>query len=808
MKLNICVFLVSIFVFAKAEGFQRKSNFDSNWRFYKGATTNAELPAFNDSSWRILNLPHDWSVEPLDKNEYTDAVGPFSRQSPGSHNTGQTIGGEGWYRKKFTIGKDEADKHHILYFEGSYNETEVWVNGQKADYNVYGYTSFLCDITKFCKPAEQENTIAVHVVNKGVNSRWYSGSGLYRHVWMLTTSNIHLDEWETSIHTMELSDKSARLSINTLVANESSKASKPKAAIQVVSPEGNAVFSQIIDITTRGLDSARNSLHVQIPNPKAWTLETPVLYTAKISLLDGKKTIDEISIPFGIRTIAVSAQGGFLLNGKSIKLKGGCIHHDNGLLGAAAYDRAEERKVELLKQNGFNAIRTSHNPPSDFFLQACDRLGVLVICEAFDQWKEAKRPQDYHLYFSDWSAKDIRSMVLRIRNHPSVIMWSIGNEIRERGKDKGVEIAEYLRNEIRKYDTSRFITAGVNRLSKDTEENIKGLEKAFRHVDVAGYNYMWNLYEQCHETYPNQIMYGSETIAKEAAQNWDMVERHNYVIGDFVWTAMDYMGEAGLGSSLEIDPEENVPQFMGWPWYNAWCGDIDILGHKKPQSYYRDVVWHEKEITMAVEPPISNNKKPRVSFWGWPLETQSWTFPGRENDIMTVNIYSRSAKVRLYLNDSLIGDAATSNTYKAVLKVPYNTGVLKAVQLNGDKEGASVTLATTSAPTSFRLTADRNTITADGQNLAFVTIELTDNEGRLVLDNSRQIKIECRGNGELLASGNASPTDMESFRSVTPRLFNGRAMAIVKAGLKQGTITLKISSEGLSASEIEITTQK
>ncbi|MFT3751805.1 MAG: glycoside hydrolase family 2 TIM barrel-domain containing protein [Paludibacter sp.] len=784
--------------------FTRKTLFDANWRFQKGSITNAEKPEYDDSKWRLLSLPHDWSMEPLDKNEFKDAIGPFSPQSPGGHNTGQTVGGEGWYRKSFTIPADQKDKRQILYFEGSYNQTEIWVNGQKAGYNVYGYTSFRCDITKFCRPAGQPNQIAVKVVNEGVNSRWYSGSGIYRHVWMITTPNAHLDEWETAIRTTELNNQLAKITINALVANEAKNKAPLCVSVQIMSPIGKRVATQTVSVSSNGLDSVPANFDFQIANPQAWSTESPAMYTANISLSDGKKTIDKISIPFGIRTIEFSAEKGFLLNGKMLKMKGGCIHHDNGLLGAAAFDRAEERKIQILKQNGFNAIRLSHNPSSETLLHACDRLGVLVICEAFDQWQEGKRKQDYHLYFDKWSASDIRSLVLRDRNHPSVIMWSVGNEIKERGKEKGIAISEYLRNEIRKYDTTRPVTEGVNRLSKNTEENIDMVEKALTHMDVGGYNYLWKQYEQMHEKYPQRIMFGSETIAGEAAQNWNQVEAHDYVIGDFVWTAMDYIGEAGLGSSMEVDALDNVPQFMEWPWFGAWSGDIDYLGYKKPQSYYRDIVWRQREITMAVEPPVKGNKRRNISFWGWPQEELSWTFPGRENELMAVNVYSRTPKVRLYLNDSLIGDAASSATYKAVFKVPYKAGKLKAVALNGDKEGTAVTLTTTGKLAGLRVITDRKILKADGQDLAFVTIELVDEKGQLILDNNRKVDIAFSGAGQLIASGNASPTDMESFGSLTPKFFNGRAMAIVRAGNRKGESKISVVSEGLKPVFVKI----
>ena len=505
-----------------------------------------------------------------------------------------------------------------------------------------------------------------------------------------------------------------------------------------------------------------------------------------------------LSIPFGIRTIRFSTEKGFELNGVPMLLKGGCLHHDNGLLGAASFDRAEERKIELLKSSGFNAVRGSHNPMSESFMNACDRLGMLVIDEAFDQWRKKKNPDDYHRYFDEWSAKDIRALVLRDRNRPSVIMWSLGNEIPERITDEGLETAKYLKNEILKYDTTRLITAGVHKYWNKDRTEMLPLDKAFEPLDVSGYNYMWRFYETDHEQFPERIMFGSESVAKEAAQNWDKVEELPYVIGDFIWTAMDYLGEAGLGNSIEIDPEENVHQFMGWPWFNGWCGDLDLLGIKKPQSYYRDILWRERAISMAVEKPIPEGKIRKVSFWGWPDESLSWTFPGRESQPLKVNVYTRASAVRLYLNDTVVAEKETDSYYTAQFEVPYQPGVLKAVELDGGKEGETTMLETVGEPVALRLVADHKTLTADGQDLAYVLVELVDAAGNVVYNTGRQLQISCTGSGRIIGSGNASPTDMESFGSLTPKLFAGRAMAIVRAGYEQGTITLTISSEGLT----------
>ena len=538
-------------------------------------------------------------------------------------------------------------------------------------------------------------------------------------------------------------------------------------------------------------------LTITVKKPRLWSTDTPELYIANISLWKNKEKKDELSIPFGIRTIHFSTGKGFELNGVPMKLKGGCVHHDNGLLGSAAFDRAEERKIQLLKQNGFNAVRTSHNPMSESFMSACDRLGMLVIDEAFDQWKIKKNPEDYHLYFNEWSARDIRSLVLRDRNHPSVIMWSIGNEIRERISDNGLKIAEDLKKEILKHDNTRPVTAGVNKYWDKDRKNMLSLEKAFRHLDVAGYNYMWRFYEEDHAKYPERIMYSSESVANEASQNWDKVEKLPYVIGDFIWTAIDYLGESGLCNSIEVDPEENVHQFMGWPWFNGWCGEIDLLGVKKAHSYYRDILWHNRKISMAVETPVPEGKIRKVSFWGWPEESLSWTFPGMENKMMKVNVYTRASKVRLYLNDSLVGEKETNELYKASFRVPYQAGKLTAVEVNENGKGDSVMLQTTGEPVALRLTADKTKMKAHGQDLSYVLIALVDKKGNIISHNDRKIQISHKGTGKIIGSGNASPTDMASFGSLQPMLFKGRAMVIVRSGYEPGEMKLTVSAGGV-----------
>lgn len=741
----------------------------------------------------------------MENQEPDKVVGPFSRESAGGFATGQTVGGEGWYRKSFILAPEDAGKRHELYFEGVYNQSEVWVNGQKVHENVYGYTSFRIDITPYCKSAGQTNVVAVKAVNEGKNSRWYAGSGIYRHVWLIRTSMSHIEDWGTFIRTTSIANDAADIALTTRLVNQEATEGKYAVRIALLSPKGKAVSKAEKDIRIAAGDTLEADFALQVSHPMLWSVDTPNLYTLRISLWKGDNKQDEYTCPFGIRTLNFSVEKGFELNGVPMKLKGGCVHHDNGLLGAKAFDRAEERKIELLKQGGFNAVRTSHNPMSESFLNVCDRLGMLVVNEAFDQWKVKKNPQDYHLYFEKWSARDIRSLVLRDRNHPSVIMWSIGNEIRERAYDSGEAIAAQLKKEVRKYDTTRPVTAGVNKQWDKGHTKMLSLEKAYRHLDVVGHNYMWRFYEDIHKEYPNQVMYGSESVATEAAQNWDKVEKHPYVMGDFIWTAMDYLGESGLGNSLEIDPQENVHQFMGWPWYNAWCGDLDLLGIKKPQSYYRDILWHRRAISMAVEAPIAEGKIRKVSFWGWPEESLSWTFPGMEGKELNVNIYTRASRVRLYLNGEQIAEAETNDLYKATFKVTYQPGTLKAVALDEGKEEEAVTLRTVGEPVALRLVADRTKLQADGQDLSHILIEQVDKDGNVVLTPGRKIEISSEGDsGSIIGSGTAAPNDMPSFQTLTPTLFGGRAMVIVRAGKEKGKLTVRVKADGLKSDAITL----
>lgn len=799
--------LFSLMTVLSASADNRKTCIDENWKFHYGTASEAISPDFDDSSWRTLTLPHDWSVE----TEAAEAaggehIGPFSRSSVGGNSTGQTIGGEGWYRKKFTLNSEDKDKRIMLYFEGVYNHATIWLNGRKIYFNHYGYQSFRFDATEFCNAPGKENTLTVKVTNNGVNTRWYAGAGIYRHVWLIKTPQLHLDNWRNFVHTSEVSASKATVNIETLIKNEWKKKSEGEVSVLIYDKQGNLVASdkQTINIAKNSAENV--NFQLQLDNPQLWSPESPYLYKAVVNVKNTKDNMsDQIETRFGVRTLEFSAEKGFLLNGKSILLQGGCIHHDNGLLGAAAYDAAENRKITLLKNEGFNALRTAHNIPSEHFLNACDSIGMMVIDESFDQWLRAKNPDDYHQYFEEYSDRDMQTMILRDRNHPSIIMWSIGNEIPGRITTEGQAVAARLRNTILSLDSTRAITAAIPewddfRHSWEDDNNL-----AFKSLDVGGYNYLYDKYESDHKSYPNRVMVGLETYPKRASENWVLAEKLPYVIGDFVWTAMDYLGESGIGSA-SFRTSGNQPFSPGWPWFNGWCGDIDLIGNKKPQSYYRDVVWHRKPITMAVEEAAPQGTYMSISAWGWQLEQQSWTWDYPQGTNLTVNVYSRSPQVRLYLNDKLIDTKATSATFWAGFTVPYEAGVLKAVEYDGKEEGASFILKTTSTPVGIRLVTDRSNLVSDGNDLAYVTAELVDEEGQVVYDSQRTINFTVEGEGKIIACGNACPNDMESFRNPSPKLYNGRAQTIIQTTKNAGEFTVKVTSDNLPAQTLTIRT--
>jgi beta-galactosidase len=785
-----------------------EQNFDSGWKFKLGKVPHADSAVFDDSDWRTVDLPHDWSIEDLPVVAGQKQIGPFSEVSEGKSSTGHTVGGVGWYRKTFTSEKSFKNRIVQVCFDGVYMECNIWLNGQHIGFHPYGYTPFNCNLTPYLKPEGEKNTLAVVVVNPGKNSRWYSGSGIYRHVVLKVSDLVNIPVWGTFISTPEVSAEKAMVKVATTVENHTSGNVEVRVSTRIISPEGQIVAQTESKLNTISGGKNETEQLLEVKTPSRWSCESPKLYQAISEIKYQDKIVDQKTTTFGIRSIEFSAEKGFLLNGERVLLKGGCMHHDNGPLGSATIDRAEERRVELMKKFGFNAIRTSHNPPSAQFLDACDRLGVLVIDEAFDQWMRPKNPDDYSNYFYQFHQQDLESMVMRDRNHPSVILWSIGNEINERVDSSGIKIEQDLISIIKNLDTTRPVTEAICFFWDHKDKTWESTAQAFSLLDVGGYNYMWKEYENDHQKFPKRIMVGTESFPKEAFENWQMVEKNPYVLGDFVWTAMDYLGESGIGNAL-IEKTSKMTFSPGWPWYNSYCGDIDICGFKKPQSYFRDVVWKISNLEMAVHAPIPAGMVENVSMWGWPDEQQSWNWTGNEGQKMMVNVYSNYPEVRLELNGKVVGKKAVSGDTKltASFDVSYEVGELKAIALKDGKEMETKVLKTTGKPAKIRLSADRSELKASRNDLSYVTVEVTDDAGNMVPDANLPIQFKIEGAGELAAVENGNPKDMKSFRMPLVTSFNGRCLVILRPSGIAGEIKLKAESAGLKEMELVVTTK-
>ena len=812
MSASLLVLIVSLIIGScsnpKADFTNREQDFDANWKFFLGDIRGADSAKFDDSKWRTLDLPHDWSIEDLPVDSTKNQIGPFSEDSPGKGSTGNVMGGAGWYRKTFTLDNSTKNKKVQICFDGVYRECNVWLNGQHLGFHANGYTTFFLNLTPYLKPAGEKNVLAVWVNNPGKNSRWYSGSGIYRHVTLQVTDLVNIPVWGTFVTTPEVSAEKATVKVATTVNNSTSGDVEITVLNKIYSPDGLEVGkSESILKTISGENTELEQL-LEVTAPARWSVDSPNLYKAVTEIKFEGKTVDRKTTTFGIRSIEFSAEKGFLLNGEKVLMKGGCMHHDNGPLGAAAIDRAEERRVELMKKFGFNAIRTSHNLPSSAFLDACDRLGVLVIDEAFDQWQRPKNPDDYSVYFDQFHKQDLEAMVLRDRNHPSVIIWSIGNEINERADSSGLVITKNLSKMIKALDTTRPITSAICEFWDIKGKPWEDTSAAFDLLDVGGYNYQWRRYESDHEKSPKRMMIGTESTAKDALKSWLMVEKHPYVLGDFVWTSMDYLGESGIGHA--ITSKEGKSQFSpGWPWYNAYCGDIDICGFKKPQSYFRDVVWKISNLEMAVHAPIPAGMKEVVSYWGWPDEQQSWNWTGQEGSKMQVSVYSNYPEIRLELNGKTIEAKTLSvdTTLTTTFEVPYEAGELKAIGLKDGKEMETKILKTTGKAAQIRLTADRSSINASRNDLSYVTVEILDEAGMLVPDAQPQVQFKVEGNGEIAAVENGNPSDMKSFRSPQVSSFKGRSLVILRPTGTAGQIKLKAESAGLTGTEITVQTK-
>ncbi|HKI46753.1 MAG TPA: glycoside hydrolase family 2 TIM barrel-domain containing protein [Balneolales bacterium] len=733
-------------------------------------------------------------------------IGPFSPESPGGGSTGHTMGGIGWYRKEFKLDKADQNKRVSILFDGVYMKADTWINDHYLGNHPYGYTSYGYDLTPYLTSPGQPNIVSIRVDNTGRNSRWYSGSGIYRHVQLRVTDAVHFSQWGLYVTTPQVTDDQALVEIESTIKNDSGITKILELESILYNQQGGRVGHGNSTIAIGGDEEIQKTHLIKVDSPLLWSPDNPNLYNVQVNLiLDGEK-IDQLNTTVGIRSIEVDATHGLRINGKPVLLKGGCMHHCNGPLGSKAIDRAEERRVELMKKHGFNAIRTSHNPPSPAFLDACDRIGMLVMDEAFDCWDKGKMPMDYHLYFKQWWRKDIESMIKRDRNHPSVILWSIGNEIPDRAELSGLDIEKELVSLVHRLDPTRPVTEAINGVY-----HWSSTAAAYDMLDVGGYNYLWKQYAKDHQKYPERVMVGTESFPLEAFENWQQVEKHPWVIGDFVWTGMDYLGESGIGHS-QITGEHTPPESFGmpWPWFDSNCGDIDICGFKKPQSYYRDVVWGQSKLEMAVHSPIRRGgQKEELSKWGWPDEHQSWNWAGFEGKKLNVRVFTRCRSVRLELNGKVVARKEVSDETRLIaeFEVPYEAGDLRAIGIEDGKETVSKVLKTSGRAYAIRLTPDRTKIKNSRNDLSYVTAEIIDKKGNRVPDAGALVEFAVSG-GELAAVGNGNPSDMMSFHDGRCPVFRGRCLAIVRSvDSEKGRITLKSMAKGLKGASVTIETQ-
>ena len=795
-----------------------KQSFDLGWEYHDAVGMFAAMSA----QWQPVNLPHDVSITKARDASYPTGGG----------------GGFAWsgvvtYRKKFQVPEDWRGQRVQLEFEGVYMDAEVSLNNQLLALHPYGYTSFIVDLTPYLEYGK-ENVLTVVANNSAQpNSRWYSGTGLYRHVWLRTGGSLHILPWGVFVTTPVADPAQSTVKVATEIVGSASGSAVLRATIR--NADGETVTQDELPITGAGV--VEQTLTVK--NAKLWSVDEPNLYTLVSEVLVNGEVEDRAETTFGIRSFTVDARSGFRLNGVPMKLKGGCVHHDNGLLGAASYDRAEERKIELMKSAGYNAIRCAHNPPAPAMLDACDRLGMLVIDETFDCWRMGKNPNDYHLYFEDWWERDTASMVLRDRNHPSIIMWSIGNEVPERtGVSDGYAWAHKQADFVRSLDPTRLVTSALPFLfegmfneeneeapkpeslpdmqslfdpkrfiPKDVETDRWGnLTREFNEaLDVVGYNYLYARYEFDGERFPSRVIAGTETFPHDAYEFWKETERLPYVIGDFVWTSLDYLGESGIGKVTFDD--QGISFGAQYPYHLANCGDFDICGFKRPQSYYRDILWDVRSAPfIAVLDPQNFGKKAIFNQWGWEPVEDSWTFPGQEGQTTRVDVYSDADEVELLVNGESAGrkPAGDASRNTASFEVTYQPGAIEAVSYTNGKETGRTTLKTASQPAGLRLSADRETINAEYGDLAYVTVEVVDADGSRVPSADPEISFEVSGPGELLAVGTANPTSEELYVGSQRKAWQGRLMAVVRSTGEAGEITLTAQAEGLPAASLQI----
>lgn len=803
-KLCYLLILISVSAFAQAQSSRSVLDFDQNWTFNLGDVPDAKNPDFKDDSWRKLDLPHDWSIE-LE----------FKKENPATVEGGALPGGIGWYRKTFNIPQTDKGKLVYIDFDGIYQKSDVWINGHHLGYRPNGYISFRYELTPYLNFDGKPNVIAVKADNSlQPNSRWYSGSGIYRHVWLIKTNKIAVNHWGTFVTTPKVSASHADINLSVSIKNVEGN-TKKATIISSIYANGKVVKSNTLkDVNLKDTVTTVNQ-NFSIDNPTLWSVDKPFLYKVQTKVLVNNVLVDLYETPLGIRYFNFDVDKGFSLNGVPMKINGVCQHHDLGALGTAFNIHALERQFKILKEFGVNAIRTSHNPPAPEFLDLADRMGLIIMDEAFDVWQIHKRPQfDSHLFFKEWHKRDLVAQVMRDRNHPSVMIWSIGNEIPEQRDTSATRISRELASIIHELDTSRPITTGNNEPGPGNKIVESGA------VDLLGYNYHNEKLANFQKDYPGKKFIGTETASAlesrgvyntspDTIQRWPggmvvdgkrvrrpmnadntvnaydnisapwghtheetlkIYKKHAFLSGQFVWTGFDYIGE---------------PWPYQWPSRSSYFGIVDLAGFPKDVYYLYQSEWTNKTVLHL------------LPHWNWQA--------GKLVDVWAY--YSNADEVELFLNGKSLGTKSKQGEDLHIAwKVNYEPGTLKAVSRKNGRVVLTTEVKTAGAPARIELSADRNTILSNDHDLSYITVKIVDKNGIMVPNADNDVKFTLSGADSFLAGvDNGSQTSHESFKADHRKAFNGLALAIVGAKNKAGKVKITATSEGLPDASLAIT---
>ncbi len=806
---------------------------------------------------RFLELVGGTPTEPEPVTLPHDAMIGTERDPSGSHMNAYFPDGVWEYSKTFDAPAEWRDRRVRLLFEGVYRDAQVFVNDDFAGGEPNGYSEFLVDLDPFLRYGEA-NTIKVEC-RAGDDARWYSGAGIYRPVQLWVQPRVHLGIDGVTVTTPEIDEQLAVVEIAAEVENETAHTVTVRAGFTIAGPDGSIVATGSVPVTLRPHATVIARQRLAVADPALWSLDDPDLHTCTVTLThepgdhdgddgEGAEQLERQVVTFGVRELRLDPIRGLRINGQTVKLRGACVHHDNGPLGAATIDRAEERRVELLKAAGFNAIRSAHNPASRAMLAACDRLGVAVMDEAWDTWTEGKRDHDHALRFADRWRTDLEAMIRKDRNHPSVVMYSTGNEIPEVGSPLGAALGRDIAEHARALDPTRYVTNAVqpflairdlfSRIGEflpapdeaqpagdDQPTGVNSqmtswaqikdvmmsspmvadvIEEVSAPLDVAGYNYLDVRYATDHDLHPDRVIVGSETYVTAIARAWPIIEQSGHIVGDFTWTGWDYLGEVGVGRTEfagDRDPDDGSPQFMApYPWLLAHTGDIDIAGFRRPQSYFREIVFGLRdEPYLAVRRPANLGKDVTHSGpWAWSDTIASWTWPGFEGATVPVEVYSAADEVELLQDGTSLGRLPTGadHGYRTEFDVTYSPGELVAVAYVDGREVGRHTLRSVDGPVGLLAEADRDTIVADDRDLTYVTVSFADATGTLDASDDRAVTITIDGPGELQGFASADPRSLESYRSATTTTWEGRAVAVIRP-TAPGDIAVRLAADGL-----------